>query len=416
MATRGQDHLVAAAGIAVGLEAKRLLGSCYGRRVAVIVGPGLNGADGRVSAEWLRGRGALVDLIEVATQPDVISGYDLLIDAAFGLGCSRPYVAPRVTPGTLVLCVDLPSGVDADEGILLGQPLRATSTLALGALKFAHVTGHASDYVGEIRFAGLGIVEDASSGMVEDSDMHNLVRIKRDDHKWTHAVQVFAGSRFMPGAGALVARGAMAGGASMVCLSSRGEQVDTSDVPPEVVRTSDTAIDPRCRAVVAGPGLGQEAGSWLAPRLADARVPVVLDADGLERSLLSAISQREWVLTPHQGEFERLIGGPLPASRLSAVKLLALETRCIVLLKGSTTLIADPAGRVRVVQSGTPALATAGSGDVLAGLIAAAIARGHEPLEAAALAAHLHGRAGARMPTYGSATDLLSILSRTLHD
>jgi NAD(P)H-hydrate epimerase len=137
-------------------------------------------------------------------------------------------------------------------------------------------------------------------------------------------------------------------------------------------------------------------------------MPVVLDADGLDPSLVAIGASKEdrWVLTPHEGEFARLTGAPLPANRLEAVRTLARETNCVVLLKGATTLIADPSGVVRVVRSGTPTLATAGSGDVLSGVIAATVARGHDPLEAAALGAHLHGRAGAALPVYASASDI----------
>jgi hydroxyethylthiazole kinase-like uncharacterized protein yjeF len=152
---------------------------------------------------------------------------------------------------------------------------------------------------------------------------------------------------------------------------------------------------------------------WLRERLADVSVPVVLDADGLESSLIRNVteSERRWVLTPHEGEFVRLTGEPLPANRLEAVRSLARATDCVVLLKGATTLIADRDGRVRVVRSGTPTLATAGSGDVLSGVIGATIARGHDPLDAAALGAHLHGRAGAALPVYASASDIPAAIS-----
>jgi hydroxyethylthiazole kinase-like uncharacterized protein yjeF len=194
----------------------------------------------------------------------------------------------------------------------------------------------------------------------------------------------------------------------MIRLSSRGDVAELVDLPAEVVRSEEATIEKRCRCVVAGPGLGADSVDWLRERLIDVSVPVVLDADGLHRSLIHSKTSDEqrWVLTPHEGEFERLTGEPLPANRLEAVRSLARDTNCVVLLKGATTLIADRDGRVRAVRSGTPTLATAGSGDVLSGVIGATIARGHEPLEAAALAAHLHGRAGAALPVYASASDI----------
>ena len=140
VARHGQEALVRRAGTAVALEAQRLLGRCYGSRVAVLVGPGLNGADGRVAAARLAARGCRVDVLAVVDQPSELRDYDLVVDAAYGLGCSRPYVAPRVAQGTPVVAVDLPSGVDADTGSILGEPLRATVTVALGALKPAHLT------------------------------------------------------------------------------------------------------------------------------------------------------------------------------------------------------------------------------------------------------------------------------------
>ena len=409
VAVRGTEALVRAAGTAVGLEAKRLLGGCYGRRVAVIAGPGLNGSDGRVAAAWLRSRGARVDVIDVARQPERLEGYALVIDAAFGLGCTRPYVAPDVASGTAVLAVDLPSGVNADTGEVLGAPMQADATLALGALKHAHLTGAAALLAGKLRFAGLGIVDVFDDGLIDDGDLGSLLEGRADDHKWQHAVQAFVGSPRMPGAAELVVRGALAGGASMIRLASRGDVAAFVQLPPEVVHIDDAEVDRRCRCVVAGPGLGAEAASWLRERLSDVTVPVVLDADGLDRTLVTEVMRRgvPWILTPHEGEFVRLTGQPMPENRIEAVRALARELGCVVLLKGPTTLIATPEGTLRVVRSGTSALATAGTGDVLAGLIAATVARGHDALTASALASHLHGRAGVRLAPYAPASALI---------
>jgi NAD(P)H-hydrate epimerase len=416
VATRGSQTLVNLAGTAVALEAKQILGSCYGARVAVVVGPGLNGADGRVAAAWLASRGSHVDVIDVQRQPDELRGYNLVIDAAFGLGCTRPYAAPRATPDTPVLAVDLPSGVDADSGEILGSPSRATVTLALGALKPAHLNGASTAYVGELRFASLDIVESFEDGLLEDSDLNALINISANDHKWTHAIQAFVGSPPMPGAAALVLRGALAGGASMVRLTSNGEVAGRVELPPEVVHDSEGSLDERCRAVIAGPGLGSSAPSWLRDRLVDVKVPVVLDADGLDRELIAQRTNQDepWILTPHDGEFARLTGDRVPENRFEAVRRLARDTNCVVLLKGPITVLSSPTGTLRVVNSGTSSLATAGSGDVLAGLIAATIARGHDPLTAGALAAHLHGRAGAQLPPYAGASAIPPAISTIL--
>jgi NAD(P)H-hydrate epimerase len=167
---------------------------------------------------------------------------------------------------------------------------------------------------------------------------------------------------------------------------------------------------------VAGPGLGADGVEWLRERLVDVTVPVVLDADGLDRSLIPSAkaNAQRWVLTPHDGEFVRLSGEPIPEDRLEAVRTLARATDCVVLLKGPTTIISDRDGRVRIVRSGTPTLATAGSGDVLSGVIGATVARGHDPFDAAALGAHLHGRAGATLPVYASASDIPAAIDRII--
>ncbi|HET8989555.1 MAG TPA: NAD(P)H-hydrate dehydratase [Acidimicrobiales bacterium] len=413
----GATALVRRAGVAVAQECRGLLGALYGRRVAVVAGPGLNGADGRVCAEWLARRGARVEVFSVADQPAALTGYDLIVDAAFGLGCSRPYHAPL--GDAPVVAVDLPSGVDADTGDLWGSPARATITVALGALKPAHVTGPAAALAGRVVLRRLGIVGEARDGVVEDGDLARYVTRSRDDHKWRHAVAALAGSPLMPGAASLVASGALAGGASMVRLASRAD-VTTLDLPAEVVRVTAGALDSRVRAVVAGPGLGEGSATWLGPMLAGVSVPVVLDADALDPTLLA--DRRHdgptWVLTPHDGEFARLTGRPVPADRIGATRALAAASGCVVLLKGPVTIVAAPEGATRVITSGTTALATAGTGDVLAGLIGGALARGHDPLEAAALSAHLHGRAGARLAPYAGASDLprrvAEVLARTI--
>ncbi len=420
----GEATLITRAGFAVGLTAADMLGSLYGRRVAVVAGTGHNGDDGRVAARWLRDRGAKVDVFDATDAPRQLRGYNLVIDAAYGLGCSRPYFSPDVDDHTLVLAVDLPSGVNADTGEVLGRPMVADVTLALGALKPSHLIGPATEFVGEVRFAGLDIVDSAPSGIVESSDLAHFVRQHRDDHKWRHAVLLIAGSPTMPGAAVLAAHGALATGASMmrVCVpevkTSRREGFPAEVVHLEaaVSELSDITVSvaTRLHAVVIGPGLGRDPAMRREVRsLIDrARMPVVLDADGLHAVDVPWLAQRQHtdapvVLTPHDGEYTALYGRVPGEDRLEAARSLARDTHCIVLLKGPTTIVASPTGDVRVVTAGTPALATAGTGDVLAGMIAGAIARGHAPLTAAALAAHLHGLAGARVSVYGTAHELV---------
>ncbi len=410
----GQENLLLMAGTAVAQCASSMLQKMYGATIAVLAGPGLNGEDGKLAGEWLRSRGARIDVVPVATQPLQLNGYELVIDAAFGIGCSRPYVAPTVPNSTKVLAVDVPSGVNADTGEVFGSPLKADVTLALGAYKYAHLQGDAASYVGDLRFSGLDIVRGATNYVIEDDDLLDFVVQHEDDHKWKYGVLVFAGSTLMPGAAQLVTRGAQGAGASMIRLVTHGPS-DLSGLAPEIVRSSDVVVDSRFKSVVAGPGLGAECAIWLNERLRDVRVPVVLDADGLQPALASA-ARSNWVMTPHEGEFERLTGAKVSAHRIDAVRDYAKNIGCTVLLKGPTTVIASPEGMVRVVRRGTPALATAGSGDVLSGMIGGAIARGHSVLNAAALSAHLHAVAGTRLAPYEGASALTTCVTEVLSE
>ena len=432
-ALEGTAALVARAGYAVGATARDMLGSLYGRRIAVVVGPGLNGEDGRVAAQWLTQRGARVTVLRHDNAPARLSGNDLVIDAAFGLGCSRPYVAPDVDDATLVLAVDLPSGVDADTGEILGRPMVADVTLALGAVKPAHLIGPAKEFVGELRCASLGMVDDAASGIVEPSDLAHFVRQHRDDHKWRHAVLVVAGSETMTGAAYLATSGALAGGASMVRVCVPGVKASRLvTLPTEVVRVDSTveglgeiiiSVATRLHAIVLGPGIGREPALRTQVRafVDRTRIPLVLDADGLHAVDIACLAGRQYpaspvILTPHDGEYTALVGHEPGEDRLEAARSLARDTHCVVLLKGPMTVVADPGGAVRVVTAGTPALATAGTGDVLAGMIAGTLARGHPPLAATALAAELHGLAGRRLTPYGTANQLGDAVGKLLDE
>lgn len=431
VAIYGTDALVSRAGYALGALARDMLGATYGKKVAVVAGPGLNGADGRVAATWLGARGAQVRVINAADAPSLLSGYDLVIDAAFGLGCSRAYFAPDVDDRTMVLACDLPSGVQANSGALLGRPMVADVTLALGALKPAHLMGPSVEFVGQLRCADLGIVHSARSGVLQDVDLAHFVRQHRDDHKWRHAVLIIAGSASMPGAAQLAVTGALCAGASMVRVCLPGLKAGRyGDLPAEAVRHESSvegldeisvALSTRLHALVVGPGLGRTPPMRRAIRSLVQRcsVPLVLDADALHAVDLSLLANRQFpdspiVLSPHDGEFTALVGCEPGEDRLGAATSLARSTHCTVLLKGPVTVVADRNGDVRVVTAGTPALATAGTGDVLAGMIGAALARGHGALAAASLSAQLHAVAGQRLVTYGGAHRLGDAVAEVL--
>jgi hydroxyethylthiazole kinase-like uncharacterized protein yjeF len=427
----GTEALVARAGYALGATAREMLKGTYAKKVAVVAGPGLNGADGRVAAQWLSQRGAKVTVFAAANAPAVLCGFDLVIDAAFGLGCSRDYFSPNVDDHTLVLACDLPSGIDPDSGNLRGRPMVADVTLALGAFKPAHLMGPALEFVGETRFADIGIGAKTISGILQHDDLAQFVRQHRDDHKWRHAVLIVAGSATMLGAAQLAVTGALSAGASMVRVCVPGLKAGRfGELPGEAVRLESSveglnditvSVSTRLHSVVLGPGLGRTPAMRQAVRsMVDrCRVPLVLDADGLHAVDVRCLATRTFrdspvILTPHEGEYTALVGSVPGDDRIGAARSLAATTHCTVLLKGPVTIVADPEGNVRVVTAGTPALATAGTGDVLAGMIGAALSRGHSPFAAASLAAQLHAEAGQRLVTYGGAHRLGDAVAEVL--
>ena len=407
------EELVARAGTAVALAALELLGGAYGRRVVVVAGKGNNGADGRVAAGLLARRGVRVSVVG----PGEIEGIgfdgptvDLVVDAAFGTGFRGTYDAPVVAPGVPVLAVDIPSGVAGDTGEASGRVLAARRTVTFVAAKPGLLQGDGSALAGDGRVVDIGLPVGAHGiDRVEDADVAAWLP-PRDPggNKWAAAVLVAAGSPGMTGAAAMCARAAYRAGSGMVRLGVPGGAL--TDLPAtEAVGVelpadgwADVALDvaSRCRTVVVGPGIGRAKGTgaqvrWLVARAA---APVVVDADGL--SVLGRLDERPLeasapvVLTPHDGEYERLLGTAPGPDRVAAARRLATVSGAIVLLKGPTTAVADPSGRVLLATAGTPSLASAGTGDVLSGVIGAFLARGVPPLEAAALGAHVHGRAG----------------------
>ena len=419
-ATTPLDELVERAGTAVAGAALELMGGAYGRRVVLVCGKGNNGADGRVAARLLARRGARVTVVAPG-QVDAIGGPGpqggLVVDAAFGTGFGGTYTAPRVAPGIPVLAVDIPSGVEGDTGRASGSVLTATLTVTFVALKPGLIQGDGDVLAGAVQVVDIGLpVDGYGIAVVDDGDLAALVPARRPGgNKWVAAVLVVAGSPGMTGAPALAARGAYRSGAGMVRLGVPGG--DPADLPAgEAVGLdlpatgwADVALDEvaRCHALVVGPGLGRAEGIDAEVRRLIARspVPVVVDADGLNalgrvngdagRRGGSIEARSPVVLTPHDGEYARLMGEAPGPDRIAAARRLAAASGAVALVKGSTTAVADPTGRVLVSRAGTSSLATAGTGDVLSGVIGALLARGVPPLEAAALGAHVHGRAGA---------------------
>lgn len=412
------EVLVRRAAGAVARTAVDLLGGTYGRRVVVVAGPGNNGNDGRVAAELLRRRGVRVVVHDVSAAPAVLSGCDLVIDAAFGTGFRGSFDFPD-PDGAPVLAVDIPSGVSGLSGVAAGSAARAVATVTFAALKPGLLLHDGPGLAGDVAVADIGLRVDAdgaspSCGFVTDADVLGWVPSRSvDDHKWRHAVRVVAGSPGMAGAARLCTAGALRSGAGYVRLTVPG--CEDPAAPAEAV-LSPSPVDgwaatvvvdaARFACVALGPGLGRSevVARQVREVLAAIDGPVVLDGDALwaiSDDPVAALRSRHGsagrvpvsILTPHDGEYERLTGAPPGDDRIAAARDLAADTGAVVVLKGPTTVVADVGGDVALVRAGDARLATAGTGDVLTGAIAGLLASGATPWHAAAAASHLHGRA-----------------------
>ena len=429
-APESTEVLIERAGVAVARAAVEVMGGRYGRRAVVLAGPGNNGADGRAAARRLRQGGVRVGVWSVTDAPETLLPADLYIDAAFGTGLSRPYVPPeRGRPDAPVLAIDVPSGLDGLTGDVLGGPVwKAERTVTFAALKPGLLFGQGQAACGHTTVADIGLAvgdDDLDTcALVTDADVEALPAGTGATHKWNAAALVVAGSQGMGGAASLACAAALRSGARMVHLSAPASAGVAS--PIEVVRSEPPlAVDAgRFAVCAAGPGLGTSERA--AARLADALglgLPTVVDADGLrllrDPAVAAAMDQRRslsapTVLTPHDAEMEALVGRRPGPDRIAAARAAAARLDAVVLLKGGPTVVADPAGRTRIISSGDARLATAGTGDVLTGMIAGRLAAfGPERLlDRVAEAAHLHGRAaasvgGARLV----ASDLVDALS-----
>ncbi len=452
-----EETLVRRAGTAVAHAALRMLGGAYGRRVVVVAGKGNNGADGRVAGELLARRGARVTVVGPG---DAVPSCDLVVDAALGTGLRGRYDAPAAPPGAKVVAVDIPSGVHGDTGEAPGRPMRATRTVTFAALKPGLLQGEGPRLGGALEVADIGLGELHPRIMLaEDADVVRCVPARPpDSHKWVTAVVVVAGSPGMEGAAVLAAEGAARAGAGMVRLGvpgvtgTSGSSAPGVHWPLEAVRfplaptgasaegaeggepgagadaeggwADDVlAVAQRCRAIVLGPGLGRDAATQSQVRrvVLRATVPVVVDADGLyalggaDQARAVVAGDRSVILTPHDGEYARLLGEVPGPDRVAAARRLASVLGVTALVKGSLTAVASPGGEVVLSAAGSPRLATAGTGDVLSGVIGALLARGMPAMSAAALGAHVHGRAAALGPAEGLVSaDLPSLVSRVL--
>lgn len=403
------EILIERAGAAVARVALDMLGGTYGRRVVVVAGKGHNGADGRVAADRLRRRGVRVAVIDAASVPALhrLPPSDLVVDAAYGTGFRGEYKAPDPS-GVPVLAVDIPSGVDGLTGEAGAGAVRAARTVTFAALKPGLLLGIGRDLAGEVVVVDIGLdTSSATAALVEEADMEAWLPVRpREAYKWQTAVYAVAGSAGMTGAAHLCARAAMRAGAGTVRLAIPGVPPDPRflEVVGRAIPATDWAGDvladaERARAMIVGPGLSRTDGTRDAVLSLVARAPhpLLIDADGLYalgRADEMPPRSGPTVLTPHDGEFVRLAGGKPGPDRLGATRDLARRANATTLLKGAATIVAEPGGRALLSATGDHRLATAGTGDVLAGVIGAFLSMGLDPLRAAGLGAYVHGAAG----------------------
>ncbi len=461
----------AAAGLAS--VCARLLSQVYGSHVVVLAGTGDNGGDALFAGARLAGRGAIVTavpasagrlheagaaalrgsggrLADVTGQAagEAIAAGDLIIDGILGIGGRGGLREPAATlaaltasaadEGALVVATDLPSGVDADTGVVAGAAIRADVTVTFGAVKPGLLVDPGASYAGTVELVDIGLgpylTAPPVAAALQAADVAALLpRPGGESDKYRRGVLgVLAGSQRYTGAAVLSVGGAIRGGAGMVRLVSAraAANVVRQHWPEAVITVIESAghapieAAGRVQAWTAGPGLGtgDDAAAMLAKVLASP-LPVLVDADGLtvlsrNRALLAGRAGAATVITPHAGELARLMNGAhdeIVAHRLESARRAAAELGVTVLLKGSTTLIATPDADepVLVNPTGTGWLATAGSGDVLSGLAGALLAQGVLPARSAAgAAAFVHGLAGrlaARDAPIGAADVLAAI-------
>jgi NAD(P)H-hydrate epimerase len=446
-----ESVLVERAGRAVARHAQALLGGTYGRRVTVIAGKGNNGADGAVAARVLSARGIGVDLFMLETGLDgferALARADLVIDAMFGTGFRGALDgdAARVaalTHGMPVLAVDIPSGIDGATGEARGPVVHATATTCFVAFKPGLLFEPGRSHAGRVRIADIGIDAGATDTYVADLADVALPHREVSGHKWSASLFVFGGSTGLVGAPTMTARAAARCGAATVVRGLPGATAPLAADAPEIITralpsTDDGNLDEdaarvvlkeldRHGALAIGPGLGRDDRAQAAARrlVAEASLPVVIDADALTALATDMAPLRvrqaqrapRAVLTPHAGEYERLAGHAVGSDRLAAARELADTTQAVVVLKGPGTVVAEPGGRAVINRTDSSALATAGTGDVLTGIIGGLLANGVEPFVAAVSGVYIHGRAATAAGTGPDlvAIDLIDALHRTL--
>lgn len=409
-----------------------------GRPILVLAGPGNNGGDALVAARHLKYRWHAVELVFSGDagrlQPDARAAldawlacggtlraeippgrdYGLIIDGLFGIGLKRSLDARHAdlverinTLPAPVLALDLPSGLEADSGRALGPAVVADHTLTFIAGKPGLYTLDGPDHAGVVHVCDLGLPVPQGAGTLLDAPPTLPAPRRRNSHKGSHgSVGVLGGDTGMCGAVLLSARAALLAGAGRVYCGLLAEDAPLLDPgQPELMLRSDRALADidHLTALAVGPGLGRTGHAATALRRAlHYPAPLLLDADALhllgepELRRLALARDAATLLTPHPGEAAALLGcstAEIQADRIAAACRIARDYRAVTVLKGCGSVIAAPDGHWWINASGNPGLASAGTGDVLAGLVAALAAQGLEPLAAMLLGVHLHGAA-----------------------
>lgn len=428
-AGRSVDDLMAQAGAGV---ADIVAQQANGRRVLVICGPGNNGGDGYVAACRLAEAGLSVRVAAIAA-PRTDSAIraraawhgpvealadaapaPVLVDCLFGTGLTRaidPAIAAAlarlVAAAEIAIAVDLPSGVASDDGTLLGAVPAFDRTVALGAMKPGHLLQPSASLCGMIDVVDLGLDLPGTTTVLAPPV---LGPPPPEAHKYSRGmVAVISGA--MAGAGLLAAIAALRSGAGYVTVVGGGGGGPHALVHRPLSAT--TLAEPRIGALVIGPGLGRDevARAKLADALSTAH-KLLIDGDALHLVSVDQLATRglPMILTPHAGEFAALFG-PGVGSKIDRTRDAARRSGAVVVFKGADTVIADPKGRVIVAEPGSSWLSTAGTGDVLAGAIAAMLASGLPPIDAAAAGVWLHAAAARRCAGAFIADDLAFALS-----
>lgn len=448
-----------------------------GGDVLVLCGPGNNGGDGFVAARLLTDAGRRVRLallgpvdklggdaavnaarwaadcngVVVPLDPALIEGAEIVIDALFGAGLTRPLegvtletVEALNASGIACIAADVPSGVDGDTGQVRGAAAQATATVTFFRRKPGHLLYPGRGLCGEVRVADIGIpsavLDDIAPSICENQPdlwRDRLPQPQPQSHKYTRGHAVIAGGAVLTGAARLASYAAFRAGAGLVSIAAAPEAGDVYRAGRPTTMVSDIAdgeafstvlADPRVTAALIGPGNGVANGidGETADRVLRglAAQPCVLDADALTvfagrpGALFSALSSApagNSVLTPHEGEFARLFPGEMGSGgKIERTMAAATLAHATILLKGPDTVIAAPDGRVAVNANAPPFLATAGSGDVLAGFIVGLMAQGLPAFEAACAGAWFHGACATAFGPGLIADDLTNMLPDVL--